>query len=355
MAPSRILEADPPPSAHVSDPSLQPFRAAYFDPVDYLNDTLPPFSASSQAQTTPGSVSLQDLSTQTQTTLSQSSAHTARLSSILTQLTDEILRSGSRLAYEVEVLRGETLGLSEALTEGLKDDVALFVPEGLTRGEVAQESGATEGPQSEAGKPLEHAKVADLPSYMTQLRTLSLVKDRLDTVIKVFGDAMDWTLPPSEISITSSFISVSAPEPGSESHSREEKGQETAKKLRDDIASLLVGHSNAEDGLEAAINRVEELRELAKVWKGTAEEKARMKFVESLIRIIEDRQRALEHEAEQKGRRSSPQKSSPRKGAAIDSRAGEASDTVEQSRFGWPGRQGGYAFIDQLQKMRGGL
>jgi hypothetical protein len=33
------------------------------------------------------------------------------------QLTDEILRSGGRLAYEVEVLRGETIGLSETLTE----------------------------------------------------------------------------------------------------------------------------------------------------------------------------------------------------------------------------------------------
>src|SRR6202012_2923462 len=73
-----------------------------------------------------------DLSSQTQDLLSQLNAHTTRLSAILTQLTDDILRSGGRLAYQVEVLRGETIGLTETLTDGLKDDITRFVPSGVS-------------------------------------------------------------------------------------------------------------------------------------------------------------------------------------------------------------------------------
>ncbi|KAI9810802.1 MAG: hypothetical protein M1832_001104 [Thelocarpon impressellum] len=342
MAPSRALESGSSDatthSAHVADPALRPFLAPTFDPIEYLNDSLPALSLSPSAPATATTLTLPELSTQTQTVLSQLSAHTSRLSGTLTQLTDEILRSGSRLAYEVEVLRGETLGLSEALTEGLSEDVALFVPDGLTvaAGDKQHEGGA-----------------ADLPPYVTQLRTLSLVKDRLDTVIQIFGDAMEWTIPPSEVSITSSFISVSAPEPGSESHSREEKGHEVAKRLRDQVKELLASGADGDDGLEAAVARVEELRELAKVWKGTAEEKSRVKFVESLIRLVEERQAVLEQEANEQASRPSPKKPSPRKSSS--GAAGFSDETGEQSRFGWPVRQGGYGFIDQLQKMRGGL
>ncbi len=110
-------------SPHVADPFLQDFLDPSFDPAEYLNSTLP------SLQTGRGSsgVPLADLSTQAQTTLSQLNAHTTRLTNTLTQLTDDILRSGSRLAYEVELLRGETLSLAEALTEGLQGDIVKFV------------------------------------------------------------------------------------------------------------------------------------------------------------------------------------------------------------------------------------
>ncbi|EPE33439.1 hypothetical protein GLAREA_06452 [Glarea lozoyensis ATCC 20868] len=334
-----------PKSTHVADPLLQPFLNPSFDPADYLNSTLLPLHTSNVSQPAANSVSLAELSTQTQTLLSQLSANTTRLTTTLTQLTDEILRSGSRLAYEVEVLRGETLGLSEALTEGLQEDVAKFVPGGLEH-ELATKTSKTTDLNSHSRRmsvaapktPIrEDAPVSD-PLYITQLRTLTLVRSRLDTVIKTFGDAMAWTFPPSEVSVTSSFLSVSAPEPGSDMHSTEEKGQQVSKQLRDEIADLLVG-GDPVDGIEAAAKRVEELKDLANVWRGTAEEKARVKFVESLAKLVEDRHRDLLRDAEQ--------------GSRLSHRVEKLRDEEAASPTGENKPQGGYGFLSQLQKLRG--
>jgi hypothetical protein len=330
-----------PKSAHVADPSLQPFLNPSFDPAGYLNATLPPLQTSLGR----GGVPLADLSTQTQTMLSQLSAHTTRLTTTLTQLTDEILRSGSRLAYEVEVLRGETLGLSEALTEGLQEDIARFVPNGLdqdlARKQYRVETNGTRRRSSTITAPKtpireEATPIAD-PPYITKLRTLTLVRERLDTVIKTFGDAMAWTFPPSEVSVSSSFLSVSAPEPGSEMHSTEEKGQQVSRKLRDEIADLLIG-GDPIDGIEAAAKRVEELKDLATVWKGTAEERGRVKFVDSLAKLVEDRHRDLLREAEQDGRLRQ----------RVETLHEENDSGVEEDK-----PQSGYGFLSRLQKLRG--
>lgn len=340
-----------PKSSHVADSSLQPFLAPSFDPAEYFNATLPPLQTSSA----PHSVRLPEvplaaLSTQTQTLLSQLSAHTTRLTNTLTQLTDEILRSGSRLAYEVEVLRGETLGLSEALSEGLQDDIVKFVPGGLDEHLVGRKHslGVSGGSRTRASTvttlpktPImeEPPMLSTDPEYIAQLRTLTSVRRRLDTVIKTFGDAMSWTFPPSEVSVSSAFLSVSAPETGSEAHSMEEKGQQVSKRLRDEIMDILDTTSDPVDGVEAAAKRVEELKDLAKVWKGTAEEKARVKFVETLAKLVEERHRELLREAEKDGRSSSLRREIPK---MLESNA------VDESKSG-------YGFINQLQKMRGGL
>jgi hypothetical protein len=348
------VETVVPKSSHVADPTLQPFLATSFDAAEFLNTTLPSLATSSSQHTKSQDVSLTELSTQTQTLLSTLSAHTTRLTNTLTQLTDEILRSGSRLTYEVEVLRGEALGLSEALTEGLQDDIWKFVPEGL-EGHIARrpsrsaEGGGARRRSSAITAP--KTPVEDVPGeqnknpvYITQLRTLTSVRNRLETVIKTFGDAMSWTFPPSDVSVTSSFLSVSAPEPGSEAHSIEEKGQQVSKELRDEIADLLVGSGDTVDGIEAAARRVEELKELVKVWKGTAEEKGRVKFVDSLAKMVEERHRELLREAEQDGRISS----------RIEARS-DVSRSIDASVSGESKPQSGYGFINQLQKMRAGL
>ncbi|KAL8365665.1 hypothetical protein RB595_004461 [Gaeumannomyces hyphopodioides] len=414
-----------PDSAHVADPFLDDFLdPSSFDPVAYLNSVLPPLQFStgagggsssrssatgrgrgSQHQQQP--VSLAELSAQAQTQVSQLNAHTTRLANTLTQLTDEILRSGSRLAYEVELLRGETLGLAETLAEGLQDDIAKFVPGGVAVYQQQQQQqahpkssgGVSAGaePQSSEGPPATAATAtagdaatgddataaaaaapdADPqrppePPYIARLRTLTLVRARLDSVIKTFGEAMEFVFPPSEVSVSSSFLSVSAPDPGKEAHSTEEKGQQVLKKLRDEISALLAasdgqGHgsgsgSGAGDdagadpakGIEDAARRIEELKELNKVWRGTAEEKGRAKFVESLAKLVEDRHRDLLREmdaAKRDGAASSSAADGSASGAFKKSQAAGGDPPPAESR----GYGGGYGFISQLQKIRSGL
>jgi hypothetical protein len=82
------------------------------------------------------------------------------------------------------------------------------------------------------------------------------------------------------------------------------------------------------------------LRDLAQVWKGTAEEKARTKFVDGLIKLAEDKQREVEREKERgqdrgqqrPGRSGSVQKSQP--------------PPAQQQKSG-----GG--FLENLQRIRG--
>lgn len=88
------------------DSSLRHFTEPSFDPVEYLNDQLPPLTLSASqphATRAPNSVNLADLSSRSQSLVSQLGTQNVRLSGNLTQLTEEILRSGGRLAYEVEV------------------------------------------------------------------------------------------------------------------------------------------------------------------------------------------------------------------------------------------------------------
>ena len=346
----QLAETFTPRSTHVADQTLDPFLAPSFDAADYLNATLPPLKARTSTQRVSKEVPLADLSTQTQTLLSQLSAHTTRLTNTLTQLTDEIIRSGSRLAYEVEVLRGETLGLSESLTEGLDEDISKFVPGGIDSNLGGKPSRAV-GPGRRRSSTLSASKVptnavqatanAD-PLYIQQLRTLTLVRGRLDMVIKTFGDAMSWTFPPSEVSVSSGFLSVSAAEPGSEAQSIEEKGQQVSKKLRDEIADILIRSDDPMDCIEAAAKRVEELKELSTVWKGTAEEKARIKFVETLAKMVEDRHRSLLREQEQE--RGAKNKTEMKATGIVTTAS--STDSKPQSSYG---------FISQLQKMRGGI
>ncbi|KAJ5577267.1 hypothetical protein N7535_004193 [Penicillium sp. DV-2018c] len=288
-----------------NQPAAAPnFADPTFDPADFLNESLSPLTvASSQpnASRSPGAVSLTELSAQVQSLLSQVSAQNIRLSSTLSQLTDEILRSGGRLAYEVEVLRGETIGLSETLTEVLRDDIAHFVPESAPEDVRKTEQADKDAPtnEDEETSTTEENKAPTAPTdpeYITNLRTLNQVRSRLEDVVQTFGDAMAWPLPPSEISFSSSFISVSGPDLGPDGQDREEKGQEVMKKLRTEVTELLDSEGGGRAGLEAANRRVEALRILATVWNSSAEEKARNRFVDSLAKIVDDRRRSLDQQ-----------------------------------------------------------
>ncbi|KAK3297646.1 uncharacterized protein B0H64DRAFT_372978 [Chaetomium fimeti] len=407
-----------PQSQHVADPFLQDFLNPSFDAASYLNATLPPLQTSSRTPgnqaSSQGAVPLAELSIQTQTALSQLNAHTTRLTNTLTELTNDILRSGSRLAYEVELLRGETLGLSETLSEGLEDDIAKFVPGGV-RDTVAEPRATADGhgassshqrrmsiltgappttapaaapaaaetttttppaatetaPAPAPAAPVAAPATPDEPAYITQLRTLTLVRSRLDAVIKTFGEAMEFVLPPSEVSVSSSFLSVSAPDAGGANHSTEEKGQQVLRALRDEISRLLEGGGGGEGGggeggggeggqgggdpiagIEAAARRIEQLKDLAAVWKGTAEEKGRARFIESLAKTVEDRHRELLREVEQAGRRAGVRSQVEVGGNAAKAAGEGAADAAGQAEAkGY----GAYGLISQLQKLRNGL
>lgn len=390
-AASTPVKVDP-KSAHTSDPFLQEFLSPAFDPAEYLNQTLPPLQGSSSSLRSSstaagkGAAPLAQLSSEAQELLTQLNAHTTRLATTLTQLTDDILRSGSRLAYEVELLRGETLGLAETLTEGpLRDDLERFVPAGIehtaasTRrasfGSLAPptpfpdkdkdkdspppSTPATAGLDSNK-KTTAGADVAeDEPAYISHLRTLTLVRSRLDSVIKTFGDAMDFVFPPSEVSVSSGFLSVSAPDfpdmhtASKEQISTEEKGQKTLRKLRDEISGLLArGNPDPVKGVEDATKKVEELKELVTVWKGTAEERARQRFVEGLARMVEDRHRELVKEAEAQKEQALRESRSRQEedGSRRDLGSTSESGTAEAR-----GSMGGYGFMTQWQKLRNGL
>ncbi|KAF1812151.1 hypothetical protein P152DRAFT_26970 [Eremomyces bilateralis CBS 781.70] len=328
-------------SPHVSDPSLQPFLQPSFDPVDFLNGALPHLAVGSQASSQRSSqsikhVSLQEASSTAQTQLSQLAAQTTRLCNVLTQLTDDILRCGGRLAYEVEVLRGEAIGLSELLNDGLQDEFKRLLPSGLADLSIkeaedaplpSQEPAAEKsscGPnvpitdqppsppvQKENGTSTTKSDLLAIPPVsdqtdavqlsLKQLRTLTFVRARLDAVIRTFGEATKWSVPPSELSLASSFISVSAPTaPGSstsvDGRSAEDRAQEFAERLRGEVAECIVGPVAEQNGYQEAMRRIAALRELAGVWKGTAEEKARGRFVEGLVRLAEEKQKVRERE-----------------------------------------------------------
>lgn len=299
-------------SSHVEDASLQPFLQARFDPAEYLNTTLPALSFSNSAQNAQSTrTSLADLTAKTQSLMSQLNAQTSRLTTTLNQLTDEILRSGSRLAYEVEILRGETAGLSDALNEGLKEDISLFAPtsQSTAISQPASADASTPDPEVESIPPPQ-AKVESTvaePEYIEKLRTLTAVRARLDSVIQTFGSAMQWPLAPSELASSSSFISVSAPTGSAEAtRDMEEKGKEYIQKLRSEIAEMMETADSAEEGIEKAIARIEELKKLGEVWQGTAEEKGRSRVVEGLIKVVEDEQKTLAKKSEAKRRTASP-------------------------------------------------
>ncbi|KIW18463.1 hypothetical protein PV08_02751 [Exophiala spinifera] len=277
--------------ADATDILLAKLDQPTFDAVDFLNASLPVLNLSSQSQLqkTARSTQIQSASADTLSLLSTLNTANVRASSDLTSLTDEIIRSGNRLAYEVEVLRGDVNGMHELLTESLREDIAHFV------------LAATNAPSSTADTDASTSN--EEPEFMSQLRLLGKVKARLEAVIGIFGEAMKWPVPPSEVSVTSSLISVSAPELGIQSTEADEKAWESLKGIRADINELLKSDGGSYTGLEAAAQRVEEFRQLAQVWKGTSEEKARTKFVDTLAKSVEDRRKTLDSREVSRGAR----------------------------------------------------
>ena len=187
----------------------------------------PPAKLSTHRPTS--AVPLSTLSSQTTTLLSTFDYQTQRLLTTLTTLTDEILRLSPRLAYSIDLLRSDVASLGEEL-----------------HGHAAA---AVEG----AGQK---------PGGLERLEMLATVRERVEEVVRVFGEAMDWR------------IDGDGGEDGEESRGKSGgRGKDPA----DEVVFLL-----ASGDLESAREKVQALRVLAGVFEGTVEGPARMAVVEAL-------------------------------------------------------------------------
>ncbi|KAJ6257093.1 hypothetical protein Dda_7978 [Drechslerella dactyloides] len=303
-----IAIAAMPADGPLADPALQPFLAENFSPAAYLNSTLPPLAPSS----------LHSLHSSSTSLLSSLDVHLSRLQATLSALTDEILRATPRLSYELQVLRSDVISLADTLssprtrqlTQCLADvsleessQAQLDAPPATTATTVAIDGdkgvGEGAGPQSGGNgekQPNGGAAAASTkPQVLKRLETLALVRRHLEDVVKVFGEAMEWTLtdtqktsiplPTTSTSSLGAYIPPSRTpspaifdgrkKPTSASHSS--NAGTGSDRITDDISYMLLNEE-----IEQATQKVEELAKLCDVWKNTSEYDARLRFVENL-------------------------------------------------------------------------
>ena len=239
--------------ALLGDASLAPFLAPTFSTAAHLNTVLPSVS----------SVPLGDLSTQTSTLLSTLDYQTQRLLAVLNTLTDEILRLSPRLAYSVDLLRSDVVSLGEEL-----------------QGVVA----------------------VDRPPGLERLEMLSTVRERVEEVVGVFGEAMEWSIG---------------------------EGEEAKKGARDPVGE--VAYLLASGDLKRAREKVDALRVLASVFQGTVEGPARVAVVDKLDAKVGAAERAQEEKLA---------------GGKSDERPKKSAEPKKEE-------SGYYGLIEQLKGLRG--
>ena len=284
---------------HLTDTSLTPFLSSTFSPTEYLNATLPSLTSTKQQQTAP----LSAIASQTQSHIATLNAQTSRLSSTLTGLTDDILRTSSRLAYEVELLRGEALSLADSLSSrgDLSEYIHRFVPENLDTTNQLSKAPTSPSKTNDDSVGLSDAVVSGglahpydhvdkttpaEPEALPRLRTLLHVRAQLQSVIQCFNLALSFPLPPSlTATATSSLISVNPP---NQDPDLEIKGLAALSRLKQEVLDLLADADGRGGGTTRARERIAELRDLCMIWKGTGEERARLKWVDGLDQLIDD-------------------------------------------------------------------
>lgn len=362
-------------STLLADPILAPFLGPSFSVISYVNSTLPPLLPPSTALPTqpkidsklqlqqqlsqPGHISnkpnalpLAQIHPKTTALLSTLDIQTHRLLAHLQNLTDEILRVAPRLSYEVDVLRGGVVSLGEEL--GKVGTKVISGGDDLANG--------------------------NKPEVLKKLETLSTIRARLEEVIAIFGEAMNWPLPTAETSANESATPPSlgrnspslynlSPAPSPPPFIKEMKKTSNAAKAKASKAinpSSEISYLLASNLISQARERVEELRLLAGVFKGTMEGDTRMELVEELARKVKEAEKLRENREKgfmaKEDRMIMPQRvrkdnySRDDVGGRGESGSGRNEGKEEMSNpssgFG-VGREGYYGLINQLQRMRG--
>ncbi|KAF3918638.1 hypothetical protein AA313_de0204385 [Arthrobotrys entomopaga] len=301
----------PSPPSLLADPLLQPFLSDSFSPSAYLNSTLPPLSTTSVISASSNTVSLQTLHSTATDLLTSLDVHLNRLQSTLSTLTDEILRATPRLSYELQVLRSDVISLADTLsstrtrqlTECLADvslqdsgaGAATAPAPGTPSNINANDDSHDESKDRRKPSAATSTTASGKPQVLKRLETLVLVRRQLEDVIKVFGEAMAWTLtdtqktgiplPTTATSSLGAYIPPSrSPSPGiidGRKRSPQNSGPSAmaagSDKFTDEISYLLLNEE-----VDKATEKVEELAKLCDVWKNTSEYDARLRFVENL-------------------------------------------------------------------------
>ncbi|KAI4196219.1 MAG: hypothetical protein LQ350_006712 [Teloschistes chrysophthalmus] len=334
-------------STHLQDPLLLPFLAPSFSPTAYLNTSLPrpppprstttttpqpttkPSPTQNQQQQQPQSNSLTTITHQTTTHLSALSAQTSRLSTILTGLTDEILRRSARLGYEIEILQNQAEELVSALSlplsstslpnhhthnngdHALEDSLRVFLPPQPPPETTSPDANNANPPPP----PTPNRNTEEDDGPMKGLRTLQHTRTALQRLKELFSLAMQWEMPPSLLlSSSSSSLSTNplaslATVTSPQTIDAEKRGLSSLSRIRLEIEELLdfdsdsgagrVGRMKGDgkgnrgeggkgEGVKRARARVAELRACVGVWRGTSEENARGRWVEDLGMWVEE-------------------------------------------------------------------
>lgn len=322
--------------APLSDPLLEPFLQSSFDPVQYLDSVLPIISGTSpiQSSNAPNSnySTLPDASARAQTLLSQLSAQSARLSSLLTSETDELLRHGPRLAFEVDSFADEVAKLSaiflspksQSRTDpSLLDCVTAFdvLDQLSVKQPHSKSTPVSDGNDSRNGSQAQKL-LQDKPQsgsgpagesqldYLTTLKSLSLARSRLDGVVRLFGEATRWPAPSYNYSKRMGVTIDPFATGGFDDDEEVSSSDPFIHALRIEIALcspdlVSVASRTAAQGtaeFAAAQERLTALKVLARLWSGTIEEKIRNKVVDDLSRLAFDDSRRREREILRKSR-----------------------------------------------------
>lgn len=184
------------------------------------------------------------------------------------------------------------MSLAETLSSNgdLHESILKIVPGGLAGTSTSSDtplspSNAKNGEQDEHYT--EESTKREPPS-LPHLRTLLHVRRQLQSTIQTFNQALSFPFPPSLLTTTtSSLITVSAV---NQDPDLESKGQVALSRLKHEVMERMAD----EGGLEKARARVQELKDLCSVWKGTGEERARNKWIEGLDGEVEEEARRRE-------------------------------------------------------------
>ncbi|KAF8468940.1 hypothetical protein BDZ91DRAFT_721428 [Kalaharituber pfeilii] len=367
-------------SSLLADPILAQFLAPSFSVVSFLNSTLPPLAPPSTALPTqpkhdskaqlqqqlsqpthisnnPNALPLLQIHPKATALLSALDIQTHKLIVHMQNLTDEILRVAPRLSYEVEVLRGGVVSLGEDL-ERVGSQVATFNP-----------TSVDEDQSTEHGK----------PDVLKKLETLSTIRARLEEVIEIFGNAMNWPPPvPSSdntnirsdnnLGVHSPLYHSFSPAPSPPPFIKEMNKASNAMKATNKSVypAAEVSYLLASSLIAQARERIDELRLLAGVFKGTVEENSRMDLIDELDKRVKEAEKSERlRENRERGSTSKEERMAMplrmQKELSREDTSGEASGRVEAREDQAPvgvtgfgvGRDGYYGLINQLQRMRG--